>query len=133
MMVWIDHVKSDVALNDLGHQPVYVTPASGDRVQNVCAFGAFLKRSFDSFNLPLDAANPIQELVLIANNMCQLDQSPSIAVLRNPFHCLAAAPEPPFAAASFNRCPSQSLSLFGGCPGTTFRRTKSIFHDNIPG
>src|ERR1039458_4524403 len=90
MMVWIDHVKSDVALNDLGHQPVYGTPASGDRVQNVCAFGAFLKRSFDSFNLPLDAANPIQELVLIANDVCQLDQSPStLCFFYNPFHCLA--------------------------------------------
>lgn len=109
-MVWIDHVKSDVALNDLGHQPVYGTPASGDRVQNVCAFGAFLKRSFDSFNLPLDAANPIQELVLIANDVCQLDQSPStLCFFYNPFHCLAG---------TRNHLPS---------PQNPF------LHDNIPG
>jgi hypothetical protein len=39
----------------------------------VRAFGAFLQRSFDSFNLALDAANPVQQLVLIANDVCQLD------------------------------------------------------------
>jgi hypothetical protein len=102
-MVWIDHVESDVALNDLGHQPVYGAPASGDRVQNVRAFGAFLKRSFDRFNLPLDVANPIQELILIANDVCQLDQSPSTPRFFNStFQCFAAT-------------------------GTTFGRHKSIF------
>ena len=53
------------------HQPVDGAAASGDRVQNMRAFGAFLKRPFDGINLPLDAANPIQELVLIANDVCQ--------------------------------------------------------------
>src|ERR1022692_5227716 len=110
MMVWIDHVKSDVALNNLGHQPVYGTPASGNRVQNVRAFGAFFKRSFDSFNLPLDTANPIQELVLIANDMCQFDQSPSKVVL-----------------------PSQSPSLFGGCPEPPSAARNLFSNANIPG
>jgi len=92
-MVGIDHVKSDVALNDFGHQAIYGTPASGDRVQNVRAVGAFFKRSLDSFDLPLDAPNPIQELVLIANDVCQLEGSPLNPVL-----------------------PSHSLSWFCGCP-----------------
>jgi len=42
-------------------------------MQNVRAFSAFLQRSFDSFNQPLDAANAVQELVLIAGDVCQLD------------------------------------------------------------
>ena len=35
MMVRIDYVKSDVALNDLCHQPVYRATASGYRVQDI--------------------------------------------------------------------------------------------------
>ena len=33
-MIRIDHVKSDMTLNDLGHQPIYRAPARGDHVQS---------------------------------------------------------------------------------------------------
>lgn len=74
-MIGIDHVKSDMTLHDLGHQPVYRAPARRDRVQDVRALGAFLQGSFDGVNLPLDAANPVEELVLIADNVCQRSSS----------------------------------------------------------
>jgi hypothetical protein len=77
MMVRIDDVKPNVSLDDLGHQAIYSAPASGDRMQNMRAFSAFLQRSFDRFNLTLDPANPIQEFLLIADDVCQLDRSPS--------------------------------------------------------
>jgi hypothetical protein len=72
-MVRIDYMKPYMALNDLAHQPVYRAPASGDRVQNIRAFGAFLEGSFDGIDLPLDASNPVQKLLLVTNDMCQLD------------------------------------------------------------
>jgi hypothetical protein len=80
-MVWIDDVKSDVALYNLRHQPIDRAAASGDRVQNMRAFGAFLERSFDSVDLPLDAANPIQELVLVSNDMCHVVLPPRLRSL----------------------------------------------------
>jgi hypothetical protein len=39
------------------------------------AFGAFFERSFDRTDLPLNAANAVQELFLVANDVCQLDGS----------------------------------------------------------
>ena len=71
MMIGIDHVESDMALNDFRHQPVYRAPARGDRVQDVRALGAFFQGSFDGVNLSFDAANPVQQFVLIANNVSQ--------------------------------------------------------------
>jgi hypothetical protein len=74
-MVRVDHMKPDVPLNDFRHQPVYGAPASSHRVQNMRAFGAFFERSFDRTDLPLNAANAVQELFLVANDVCQLDGS----------------------------------------------------------
>ena len=76
-------MKPYMALNDLAHQPVYRAPASGDRVQNMRAFGAFLEGSFDGIDLPLDASNPVQELLLITNDVCQLDD-PSLPLIIYP-------------------------------------------------
>lgn len=70
-MVRINHVKSNMALDDLGHQPVNGAPASGHRVQNMRAFGAFFEGPFDGVDLSLDAANPVQEFLLIADDVCQ--------------------------------------------------------------
>jgi hypothetical protein len=61
-----------VAPNHLGHQPIDGAPARGHRVQNMRAFGAFLEGSFDSFDLSFDAANPVQELFFVADDMCHL-------------------------------------------------------------
>ena len=74
-MVGIDHMKPDVSLDHLGHQPFDGPPAGGNRVQNARAVGPLLQRSLDGIDLTLDAANPVQELVLIANDVCQLDES----------------------------------------------------------
>jgi hypothetical protein len=73
MVVWIDNMKSDVALDHLGHQAVYGAAASGHRVQNIRTIGVVRKRPFDGGYLPLDAPNPVQQLFFVANDVGQLD------------------------------------------------------------
>jgi hypothetical protein len=56
----IKNVKADVSLDHLGHQGVHGTPASGNVMQHLGAFGLLVECPFDGLNLPSDSSYAIK-------------------------------------------------------------------------
>src|SRR5579863_3375246 len=56
----IKNVKADVSLDHLGHKGVHSTPASGDVMQHLGAFGLLVECLFDGLNLPSDSSYAIE-------------------------------------------------------------------------
>jgi hypothetical protein len=65
----IDKVIPDVVLQYDGKKAVHRSPATGNPLQDVGAAVLFLKRPFDGFDLPLDTADPIKELLFFLHCM----------------------------------------------------------------
>lgn len=64
-------MKSDMAVENLGHQRIDRAPAGGNRVQDVRALGAALDRVLDGFHLPSNPPDAIQHLLLVSNDVSQ--------------------------------------------------------------
>ena len=63
------NMMADMILEHLGHEAVHGAARGGDGVENVGAFLAALQCAFDGFDLPANAANPFEQLFLVANRM----------------------------------------------------------------
>ena len=63
--LWVHHMLADVALDDLGDEAVKSTAARGCLLEHRGAGRFLLQRTLDRVELPADAANPIQKLLLV--------------------------------------------------------------------
>ena len=57
---------ADVVLDNFRDQSVQSAPARSDLLQNRCAFGIRLHRTFHGFQLATDPSDPGQELLLLS-------------------------------------------------------------------
>ena len=64
-------MKSDMAIENFGHQRIDRAPAGGNRVQNVRAIGAAIDRVLDGFDLTSNAPDTIEHLLLVSKYVGQ--------------------------------------------------------------
>jgi hypothetical protein len=57
LLVWVEHMKPQMPLNQFGHQAIECAPAGGDELQNLFALSFALQCALDGYSLPLDATN----------------------------------------------------------------------------
>jgi hypothetical protein len=69
MLVGIDHVEADMAVQNLRHQGVDGASAGGNRVQHIGAFRAGFDCILDGFHLPAYATNAVQQLLFVPDDM----------------------------------------------------------------
>lgn len=70
--VGIDEMGADVVLQYDGEEPVHCPAAARDLLQHVGASLLLFERPLDGFDLPLDATNPVEQLLLFANRMAHI-------------------------------------------------------------
>ena len=56
----IENVKADVPLDYPSHKSIHSSPAGGNVVEYVRAFGVLIQGPFDGLHLPDDASNTIE-------------------------------------------------------------------------
>ena len=64
-------MEPDMPIQNLRHQGVERTPASGDRVQDFLTIRFPLDRSLDGLKLAADPADAIEHFPLVTNNVSQ--------------------------------------------------------------
>jgi hypothetical protein len=69
IFVGIDKMSAYVVFDHLGHEPGKRSARPGDEMQNLVAIGLAIERSFDRFDLPLDATDAGQELLFFMNGV----------------------------------------------------------------
>ena len=69
LMSWINEVRANVILHDLGHQPVDGTAGAGNQLEHVGTTDFLIERPFDRFDLSADTSHPIEEFGLFANGV----------------------------------------------------------------
>ena len=62
LSILIDHVHEDMILDHFGHDAVDRPAAGGQQSHDFGATRIGLERTFQGFDLPLEPANPVQEL-----------------------------------------------------------------------
>lgn len=67
--VGVDQVSSNVILKHDCQQAIHGAAATRDLLQNLAALSLAFQCSRDGINLPFDAANPVEKLLLLANCM----------------------------------------------------------------
>ena len=69
LMSWINEVRANVILHNLGHQPVDGTARAGNQLEHVGTTDFLIERPFDRFDLSADTSHPIEEFGLFANGV----------------------------------------------------------------
>jgi hypothetical protein len=75
-LAWDEDVISDLALDQLGHEPIQRPSTGSDKLQNLFALILFAcKHPFDGLDLAFDAADPAEHLFSILARVGQVDLS----------------------------------------------------------
>ena len=74
-MIRIDHVHSNVVLNDFSHQTVHCASRSNDQMQDRGASFFFLDRALKRLHLAKNAAYPIEELGFFFDGVSHMNLS----------------------------------------------------------
>jgi hypothetical protein len=69
ILIRVHYMESDMPVEHLCHQGIERATASGDGVQDFRAIGFTLDGILDGFNLALDPADPVEQFLLIPNNV----------------------------------------------------------------
>ena len=69
MALGVDQMRSDVVLDDLGHQTRHRSARAGDEVKDLVAARFCVQRPFDRLDLTADPADAGQKLVFLANGV----------------------------------------------------------------
>ena len=65
-------MRLDMAFDDLSHESVDRSAASGDRLKDIIAVFFLSQVSIDRLNLPANAADPIEKSRLVLDGMCHI-------------------------------------------------------------
>jgi hypothetical protein len=71
MMVRVEHVEADMAVEHFRHQCIDGAAAGGDGVQHVRAVRARPNGVLDGFHLPADATDTVQQFFLVPDDVSQ--------------------------------------------------------------
>ncbi|MBB5407466.1 hypothetical protein HDG34_001398 [Paraburkholderia sp. HC6.4b] len=67
----IDEMRADMLLEHYRQQAIHRAATTGYLLQDVDASTLFLKRPLDGFDLPLDAADPVEKLLFLTNGVAR--------------------------------------------------------------
>src|SRR5215468_11145055 len=69
---WIDEVRANMILHDLGHQPIDGAAGAGNELQHVGTTDFLVERPFDGFDLSTNTSHAIEQLGFFANGVGHL-------------------------------------------------------------